>query len=98
MAESFADLEDFVLVDAALDDGVHLHLETGFERRVDRFEDLRRRETHVVEGLKDRLVHGVEAHGHALQARFLKGGELLFENGGVRRDGDVGGFAVDGFE
>ena len=67
-AEAARDVEDRALVQAALDDDVHLHRQAGVGGGVDPGEHARDREVDVVHRAEDLVVERVEADGDARQA------------------------------
>ena len=90
---------DLILVDAALYNGVHLHvLETGLARRVNPFEDLRGREPDVVKLLEDFFVERVKRHREAVKPRLFQSLRFLREDRAVGRHRDIDLFPVRGSE
>jgi hypothetical protein len=82
--------EDAVLVQASLDDHVHLdRREPGRGRRLDAREHALDGGLDVVHGAEDLVVEGVEAHGHAPQSGGGERVRLLRQEGAVRRHRQV---------
>ena len=82
-------VEDPVVVDAALHDRVDLHGQPGLGGRVDSFEDARDREVDVVHRAEGLVVERVEAHGDARQARVGQRLRLPRQERPVRRQRQV---------
>ena len=88
-AEVPRELDDLVVVDAALDDGVHLDAEPGGGGGGDPVEHPADREADVVHGAERLVVERVEADRDALQAGRDERLGLLRQQRAVRRQGDV---------
>ena len=67
LAEERRHRDDLILVDAALDDRVHLHRQARRRGGVDAFEHALDREVDVVQGTERRVVERVEADGDAIE-------------------------------
>ena len=83
------ELDDLVLVDAALDDGVHLDAETGGGGGRDAVEHAADGEADVVHGAERLVVERVEADGDALEAGGDERLGLLGQQRAVRRQRHV---------
>ena len=88
-AEPLGERDDAVIVDAALDDGVHLHPQTRGDSCVDAVEDALDGEVDVVQRTEHRIVDRVETDVDASQARVRERLRLLCQQRAVRRQGDV---------
>jgi hypothetical protein len=89
-AEARRQRDDLVLVDAALDDGVHLHRQPGRARSRDPVEDAVDGEVDVVQGAELLVVERVEADGDPAEAGVGERLRLLREEGAVGRQRQVG--------
>ena len=89
LAEEARHREDVLVVDAALDDHVHLHRQAGGHGGVDALEHAVDREVDVVQRAEGRVVERVEADGDALQARVCERLRLLRQQRPVRRQRQV---------
>ena len=88
-AEVASHVDDACVVDASLDDGVHLHREPDGVGGLDPLEHTRDGEVDVVHRLERRVVERVEAHVHAVEAGVTQRPSLLREERGVRRQREV---------
>ena len=86
----FEKRNNLILVDAALHDGVHLHvLKARFARRVNPLEDFRGRETDVVELLEDLFIERVKRHRETVKPRVFEALRFLREDRTVCRHRDI---------
>jgi hypothetical protein len=83
------ELDDGVLVEAALDDDVHLHGQAGRGGCVDTVQHARDREVDVVHGAEDVVVERVERDGDPAEARVGQRARLHGQQRAVRRQRQV---------
>jgi hypothetical protein len=82
--------QDFLIVEAALDDHVDLdRAESGGFGGLDALQHIGNRHIHVVHGPEDGVVEGVEADGDALEAGGLEGRGLLGQQHAVGGEGHL---------